>query len=62
MQLAAILRPLVTAMEPNQPLPSLARLCQEYGVSPKTARRSLAVLESEGLVYIRASRGAFRAG
>lgn len=34
-------------------------MCLEYGVSRMTARRSLSVLESEGLVYRDGTRGTF---
>jgi DNA-binding GntR family transcriptional regulator len=59
-QLADLLRPIVTAMPADELLPPVRRLCEEYGVSEKTARKALGVLADEGLVYFIASRGSFR--
>jgi DNA-binding GntR family transcriptional regulator len=60
LQLAAELRSLVAGLQPNDPLPSIARLCEESGLSYKTVRKALAELERDGLIYVRASRGAFK--
>jgi DNA-binding GntR family transcriptional regulator len=59
-QLAALLRPIVRDMRPNQPLPSITHLSQQYQLSPKTVRKALGILEAEGLIFIVASRGAFK--
>jgi GntR family transcriptional regulator len=61
-QLAAILRGQLAGMAPHQPLPSTARLCQEYGLSPKTVTKAVRLLRDEGLVYTLPSRGTFKAG
>lgn len=58
-QLANMLRQVVAGMRPHQRLPSIRRLTQEYGLSEKTVRKALAVLEQEGRVYMRSTRGAF---
>jgi DNA-binding GntR family transcriptional regulator len=59
LQVADRLRELAAGMEPDTALPSIERLCQEYGVSPKTARKAIRLLEDEGLVYTVASRGTY---
>ena len=58
-QLAARLRGIAAGLSPHQPLPSIARLEQESGLSAKTVRKAIALLEAEGLVYTRPSRGTF---
>jgi DNA-binding GntR family transcriptional regulator len=40
-------------------LPSGSELCREFGVSPMTVRRALAILENQGLVYGEKGRGTF---
>jgi DNA-binding GntR family transcriptional regulator len=40
-------------------LPSGSELCREFGVSPMTVRRALAVLDNQGLVYGEKGRGVF---
>jgi DNA-binding GntR family transcriptional regulator len=40
-------------------LPSGSELCREFGVSPMTVRRALAILDSQGLVYGEKGRGVF---
>jgi GntR family transcriptional regulator len=59
LQVAARLRNLVAGMAPGQRLPSIRALCQEHGVSWKTAQKAVKVLEDEDLVYTVASRGTF---
>jgi GntR family transcriptional regulator len=59
LQLAAALRRLIAGMQPDQRLPSVKHLCQEFGVSEKTAAKALRLLADEGLVYTRASRGTY---
>jgi DNA-binding GntR family transcriptional regulator len=41
-------------------MPSISRLVQESGLSVKTVRKAIAVLEAEGRIYTRAGRGSFR--
>jgi DNA-binding GntR family transcriptional regulator len=61
LQLADRLRDRITSGEfaPNQRLPSIRTLSQQYGLSEKTVRRGLAVLEEENRVYARRTRGMF---
>jgi GntR family transcriptional regulator len=59
LQVAARLRVLVSGMAPDQRLPSIRDLCQEHGVSWKTAQKAVKVLEAEGRIYVVPSRGAF---
>lgn len=51
-QLASILRQKVASGElrPGDQLPSESQLCQRYGVSPMTVRRSINLLVDQGLV------------
>jgi GntR family transcriptional regulator len=60
-QVAAILRDRIRAgtYGPGEPIPSEAQLCAEFDVAPMTARKSVRVLASEGLVEVVAGRGAF---
>jgi DNA-binding GntR family transcriptional regulator len=57
--LAARLRTLAEGMRPGQALPSITRLSQESGLSVKTVRKAIAVLEAEGLVHTIPSRGTY---
>ncbi len=45
--------------KPGQKLPSEHALCEKYGVSRGTVRRSLSSLVEEGLVYQRQGKGSF---
>ncbi len=60
-QLAAYFRERIRsgADAPGSKLPSLARLVSELGLSPKTIRHAMKVLEDEGLVRVIANRGTF---
>jgi GntR family transcriptional regulator len=60
-QLAAILRSKITSGELARldPLPSESTLVQEHGVSRDTARRAIAVLRDEGLVFTVPQRGTY---
>lgn len=60
-QLAAYFRERIRAGadRPGAKLPSYAAITAETGLSPKTIKRAMRMLESEGLVLIRASRGIF---
>jgi GntR family transcriptional regulator len=60
-QLAGILRNRITGgdLARLDPLPSESSLTQEYGVSRDTARRAIAVLRDEGLVFTVPQRGTY---
>jgi DNA-binding GntR family transcriptional regulator len=64
-QLAAQLRHLVLGdektpgMQPHQMLPSNDHLAHEFGRAPKTVRKAIKLLESEGLVYVRPNKGTY---
>ena len=44
---------------PGSLLPSGAQLCEEFGVSPMTARRAITMLQDQGLVVGKKGRGTF---
>ncbi|MGC4803835.1 GntR family transcriptional regulator [Micromonospora sp. DT233] len=60
-QLAAILREQIGRGEllPNRPIPSVARLQQEYGLARGTILHTVRVLVEEGLVYVVPGKGTF---
>jgi GntR family transcriptional regulator len=60
-QLAGILRGEIATgiLRPGDRLPSETQLCEQYGVSPMTARRALTILLDEGLVTAARGRGTF---
>ncbi len=47
------------AYRPGEQLPSESQLCREFGVSPMTLRRALAMLADRGLVAAEQGRGTF---
>lgn len=47
-------------LRPHQPIPSEARLTQEWGVSRDTVRAAVRLLRERGLVYTVAEVGAVR--
>jgi GntR family transcriptional regulator len=60
-QLAAFLREMIRSGELSHldPLPSEARLSQEYDISRDTVRRAIGVLVEEGLAFTVRRRGTF---
>lgn len=61
LQLAAILREMIMSgkIGPNQPLPSIKTLAQEYEVAKGTTEKALGVLREEGLVRTVPGRGIY---
>ncbi|MEU7956629.1 GntR family transcriptional regulator [Micromonospora humida] len=60
-QLAAILRERIERgdLVPNRPIPSVARLQQEYGLARGTILHTVRVLVEEDLIYVVPGKGAF---
>jgi GntR family transcriptional regulator len=60
-QLAALLRARIDSgdLPPDRPIPSVARLVQEYGVARGTALHAVEVLREEGLVVVVPGRGTY---
>jgi DNA-binding GntR family transcriptional regulator len=60
-QLAKILRHQIATgdFRPGDQIPSEARLCEQYEISPMTARRALMILLDEGLTTASPGRGTF---
>lgn len=60
-EIAAYMRSLAEAAEPDDRLPSDAELCARFGVSRMTARQAVQLVVNEGLVYRTRGHGTFRA-
>ncbi len=58
-QLAEILRNQVRSGELTGKVPSVRTLSQEYGISTKTAERSLNVLRDEGILVVLRGKGCY---
>ena len=57
--LAGDLRARAVRLPANSPMQSISRLVQETGLSVKTVRRAIKVLEDEGLVFTLPGLGSF---
>ena len=60
-QLADIIRRQIGegVFRPGEQLPSEAKLCQRFGISPMTVRRSINLLADQGVVNTAQGRGTF---
>lgn len=60
-QVAALLRERIECgdLAPDRPVPSITQLVQTYGIARGTARKAVAVLIDEGLVYVVIGRGVY---
>lgn len=60
-QLAAILRARIAdgTYRPGYPIPSTAAICEEFGITHRTARAATKLLVDEGLIVGAVGRGMF---
>ena len=60
-QIAAIIAARIESgeLEPRRRIPSETDIVQEYGVARETARRAVAYLRTQGLIYTVPQRGSF---
>lgn len=60
-QLAGIIKARIERgdWEPGRPIPSEARLAEQYGVARNTVRRSIKVLVDEDVLVVAPQRGTF---
>lgn len=60
-QIAAIIAARIESgeLEPRRRIPSETDIVQEYGVARETARRAVAYLRDQGLIYTVPQRGSF---
>lgn len=60
-QLSDILRARIERGDwaPNRPIPSEARLVQEYGLARTTVRRTIKLLVDEGVLFVVPQRGTY---
>jgi GntR family transcriptional regulator len=63
-QIAGIIAERIKAgtLQPRRPIPSETTLVQEFGVARETARRAVAYLREQGLVYTVPQRGTYVTG
>ncbi|GLW65780.1 hypothetical protein Arub01_40240 [Actinomadura rubrobrunea] len=61
LRIASIIKKRIDAglLKPTRPIPSEKQLCQEFGVSRVTARRAVAYLREQGLIYTVPQRGSY---
>lgn len=55
---AIIENTLLGILEPDEQLPSVRSLSKELGVNPNTVQKAYQALESEGIIYSLAGKGA----
>ena len=60
-QLTALLRRQIVSneLEPNSQLPSERAMCERYGISRITVRKTMAALQNKGLIYTTVGKGTY---
>lgn len=63
-QLANLLRSRIISgeLQPHRPIPSIAYLQQEFGISDGTVKKAVAILREEGLVHSVSGKGTYVTG